>query len=185
VRFAPYLCLLAVALASCDEGEYEPTGGDDPTIDAAETPNGSGAPGANDATAGSGAGGTGVFDAQAIACEPAIASPGSGNHNAGLACLSCHDGGGDAPTFTMGGTVFSTSSGGAPVVGATIVVVDAAGMERRLVTRTNGNFYSIDRIVFPVRVHATRCPDARAMSAEVPDGNCNACHLPAMRITLP
>ena len=56
----------------------------------------------------------------AVVCDTLQSTAGlstpSGRHNAGLECQGCHAGGG-APTFTLGGTLYSAATGGAAVAG--------------------------------------------------------------------
>ena len=122
-----------------------------------------------------------------IACDDAVATGASGEHNPGRACLDCHGGGGDAPTFRLGGTLYSSLAGGAPVVGATVRMTDAAGVEHEAISARNGNFWITEAITFPIQVSASSCPSAQAMVAPSAVGNCNAsgCHDADLRIHLP
>jgi hypothetical protein len=170
------LALVATLCAGCvgdyeplDPGEESPPGSSDDTM----SPSGSDA-GSSPASQ----------DGAPLVCEQAVAAPGSGNHNAGLACLSCHTGLGDAPRWNLAGTLYA-ANGVTPIIGATIVIVDAVGTRLELVTKTNGNFFTGQPVVFPAHVHATRCPDTRSMTSGVPHGDCNGCHGAAMRIVLP
>lgn len=65
---------------------------------------------------------------------------------------SCHNHG-----FTLAGTLYSTSSGGAAVAGASITVKDATGQKFDMVTQANGNFYTSNAVTFPVTVYASEC----------------------------
>lgn len=101
--------------------------------------------------------------------------------------MSCH-GIGSAPRFTVAGTLYKPN--GTALSGATITVVDSANTKVNLVTHRNGNFYTARTLRFPIRVVASKCPDAAEMVDEVNDGNCNkaGCHASAGgtgRITLP
>lgn len=115
-------------------------------------------------------------DADPGTCEPASVTLPNGNHNAGLACLSCHTGAGLAPKWTLAGTLYASSSGGTAIPGATVTVVDAAGIEHKLITAANGNFYTNAALQFPVRVTASKCPDAKPMTGAPQSGDCNGCH---------
>ena len=121
-----------------------------------------------------------------VACDDAVATNASGEHNAGEACLNCH-GNGDAPNFELAGTVYSGLAGGSPVVGATIRVIDANGAELTAVTARNGNFWIREAIAYPVQVSASSCPSAMPMVSPSAAGNCNAagCHDGDFRIHLP
>lgn len=166
------LLLLTFALGACDVGSVLPEGGVD----------GSG-PGVDGAT-----GGDGGADGPSVTCEPAATNLPNGEHRPGEACLGCHNGNG-APRFTVAGTVYASAQGGAAVPGATIVVTDAGGVVTRLVTASNGNFYSNRTFAFPVQVSASKCPDTRPMIGAVAStgGDCNTCHQTATsgRIYLP
>lgn len=119
-------------------------------------------------------------------CDPPATTLPNGNHNAGMACLGCHTGAG-APRWNVAGTLYSSAQGGTPVAGATITIVDADNVTTRLVTASNGNFYTGAVVAFPIRVVASKCPDSRTMGALAPGGNCNSCHQvgSAGRIHLP
>lgn len=123
----------------------------------------------------------------ATACDDPVDTGESGEHNPGQACLDCHAGGGDAPTFRLGGTVYSSLAGGAPVVGATIRVRDAADVEHIAISARNGNFWITEAVAFPVQVSASSCPSAMPMIAPSATGNCNSagCHDADFRVYLP
>ena len=167
--------MIAILFAGCDVGSVAPPGDDDVAVDAPLT--------ATDAAGGGG-------DGAAVACEPASANLPNGEHNAGQACLTCHGPGGEGPRFTLGGTLFTTAQGGTPIAGATILVTDAANVTTRLITASNGNFYTNAALALPLRVGASKCPDTRPMNgaiATAQDGDCNGCHQAATtgRIHLP
>lgn len=169
------LLLIPVLVTACDVGSVAPPGDGENDIDAP--------PAATDAPTGNG-------DGPAAACEPTATNLPNGEHNAGQPCLTCHGPGGEGPRFTIGGTLFTTAQGGAPIAGATIVVVDAASVTTRLITASNGNFYTNATLALPLRVSASRCPDTQPMNgaiATAQDGDCNGCHQPATagRIHLP
>ncbi len=109
------------------------------------------------------------------ACLPPAAVAPNGNHNAGLACLSCHTGTG-APRWTLAGTLYASAAGGTPIGNATIVIVDNNGVEHSLATASNGNFYTNQALAFPVSVKASKCPDEKAMTGKPAVGDCNGCH---------
>jgi cytochrome c553 len=102
-----------------------------------------------------------------------------GQHNAGQDCIGCHNANGGVPAntyFTIAGTVVDANGGG--IAGATVVVTDNNQAQKRLVTATNGNFYTTDTIAFPVTVKVTSCPTTKKMTAQVQSsgGSCNSCH---------
>ncbi|HTM22350.1 MAG TPA: hypothetical protein VL172_17640 [Kofleriaceae bacterium] len=163
-------------------GEIEPVGapgdGDGDGADAGDPADGGGADGTptGDPTPDPG-------------CLPIAAPNGSGHHNAGQDCMNCHAAGGEGPLFTLGGTLFSSVGGTAPVAGATITVHPATGADLALITASNGNFWSTQALTFPLTVGANGCPSVRTMPNPVAaDGaGCNGagCHDAGSRIHLP
>jgi hypothetical protein len=128
-----------------------------------------------------------VADAS-IACTNTVASPGSGHHYPGLDCATCHAGLGFLGLdWTVSGTLFTAPGGGAPVAGATIVVVDRNQQTLELTTYSNGNFYTKAPVAFPVTVQASACPSTVRMTASASPGSCNknGCHSSQMQIHLP
>jgi hypothetical protein len=115
-----------------------------------------------------------------------------GHHNAGTACLTCHDGN-TAPRFTAGGTVYDKLSGGKGIAGVTVELIDAKGTKVQVVSASQGaagNFYTTAALVFPVTVRATQCPADRPMVAKLAapaDGDCarSGCHASVMPIHVP
>ena len=63
-------------------------------------------------------------DAAEVACVPAANGVGDGHHNPGTVCADCHSPGGTGPTWSLAGTAYTSSAGGTPVIGATIVVIE-------------------------------------------------------------
>jgi hypothetical protein len=131
----------------------------------------------------------------AIANDPnciAAATPTiDGHHNAGLACLTCHDGNtAGANKYSAAGTLYDiTTTPPQPVSGATIELVDANGTKVTVVTASSGapgNFWTDVALVFPVTVRASKCPFDRPMPTQLAagatiaqgDGNCAraGCH---------
>ncbi len=174
----PIYAALSLALGACTVGDVTGLRGDagaDDGVDADPS-----APDADPAAPDAGS---------TLTCRDEVANPGNGEHNAGQACIACHAANG-GPDYSVAGTLYSDAAGTAPVAGATITVVDAAGVEVDLVTRTNGNFWTEQNLTFPVRVMASRCPTAVPMIASVSNGDCNVggCHAagaPSGRIHLP
>jgi hypothetical protein len=118
-------------------------------------------------------------DGGVILCSPEEAVNGDGHHNGGTGCLAagCHRNGG-GPSFSVAGTMFDTSRGGAPIGGATIVITDGDGNRFNLVTAANGNFYSLEPMVFPLLAKASQCPEDNHMVSLSNSGDCNqqGCH---------
>jgi hypothetical protein len=91
-----------------------------------------------------------------------------------------------APTFYLGGTLYSAVSGGTAVAGATINVTDAAGKSLKIVSANNGNFWTSTALTYPLQVNASLCPNTLAMSSSVGgNGACNNCHNSTFRVHLP
>lgn len=135
-----------------------------------------------------------TVDTTAASCDPpaALPTPASGNHNAGVSCIQsgCHNVARASVTkaMTIGGTLYGAVTGGSGVSQATIHVVDANGVDVKISTATNGNFWSTQAVAFPVTVRASKCPNTdQKMSSQVTAGNgsCNACHGSGNRIHLP
>jgi aspartate aminotransferase-like enzyme len=95
--------------------------------------------------------------------------------NPGRACLSCHASG-QSPKITAGGTIYSSSSGGTAVSGATVTIVDSTGKTVTVVTGTSGNFYTTTAITFPATVQVSKCPNIATMPTTASSGDCNSCH---------
>ncbi len=71
---------------------------------------------------------------------PYQANTGPSTHNAGRDCMGCHaGGGGDAPQFAFGGTVYDGS--GNAVSGAEVRMVDATGNATSVYSGPSGTFY--------------------------------------------
>jgi hypothetical protein len=179
-------------------GGGDSTGGNGSTGGGGTTGGGGGSSGAGSGDAGTavadmgtapagdlGGGSSGGGD-MAVACDNLATTTASGQHNAGQDCQSCHAAGGGAPTFTIGGTLYSAVSGGTAVTGGTINVTDAAGKTVKLVSAKNGNFWSTAALTFPVKVNASLCPATVPMSATVGgNGACNNCHNSTFRVHVP
>tara|TARA_R110002096_G_scaffold250980_1_gene443578 strand:+ start:14720 stop:15286 length:567 start_codon:yes stop_codon:yes gene_type:complete len=126
------------------------------------------------------------IDAQAVDddCELAVTPNNDGNHNPGQSCIvaGCHDGNTqDAPLWTLAGTAYTDINGTTPLAGGTILYTDANNAEIKIITDTNGNFYTAQTILFPIQVAGSRCPNTLPMVAAVADAamaNCNqgGCH---------
>lgn len=101
----------------------------------------------------------------------------------GGACISCHrtDGEGEAPTFTVAGTVFPTAHEYDDCVSTMagrglVVITDSGGVSHTLTVGASGNFYSEQPIGFPYRAKVVVDGRERAMSSTQTSGDCNSCH---------
>ncbi len=108
-------------------------------------------------------------------------------------CLRCHGGsastaqvrgeeGGegedDARAWSLAGTVYPSvnSSASAGIEGVDVEVTDAAGFSFVLQSNVVGNFYSAEKVAFPLRVCVGRNGARRCMESLAQNGACNSCH---------
>jgi hypothetical protein len=119
----------------------------------------------------------------------------------GQDCIACHGGSDDAggddagdslhvvapsrfeddgPAFTSAGTVFPSLSAAAAdgLEGAHVHLTDANGRTITLRSNRAGNFYTKERLSFPLRVSVTVNGRTDAMEDPVLYGGCNRCHVP-------
>jgi hypothetical protein len=119
--------------------------------------------------------------AAALVVSAACGIPGNGpSMQPGRNCMECHSARGEdeAPSFNAAGTVFTnlTDPVTAGVRGVRVSLTGADGREVVLRTNEAGNFYTRERLVFPLRARIEANGIARVMSLPVPDGACNRCH---------
>jgi hypothetical protein len=122
-------------------------------------------------------------------------SDGSSRMNPGEACIACHrTSGGEAPSFTIAGTVYPTGHEPAECNGtaaAQIVITDSNGQTITLTPNSAGNFSSRAAVAFPIRAKVVANGQERAMAAAQATGDCNSCHtqnglsMAPGRVTLP
>jgi len=95
----------------------------------------------------------------------------------GRDCLECH-GGGEAKRWTLAGTVYpaTDSAAGAGILGATVRVHDAGGRSFGLRTNLAGNFYTAEKVTFPLQVCVEHGGASTCMEAATTSGACNGCH---------
>ncbi|HSD88263.1 MAG TPA: hypothetical protein VLB44_12135 [Kofleriaceae bacterium] len=164
---ARIVVILSIVLAGCDVGSI----------------NNAGATDANGSGSGSGSGSGG--------CETISASPPDGHHNEGQSCIAaaCHLAtalGTNAPAFAYAGTMYTTSAGTTPMVGAT-VFIKFKGVEKKVITASNGNFFmspgvaGLDSpsVADNANTRVSGCPTVSTpMSGPLQQGggNCNNCH---------
>ncbi len=100
----------------------------------------------------------------------------------GDACVSCHArSGGEAPLFTIAGTVYKTAHEptnceGANVSGASVVITDATNKTLTLPVNVAGNFYTTQSVAKPFQAKVVYGGRERAMSSAQNTGDCNSCH---------
>jgi len=112
-------------------------------------------------------------------CVPV--SPGPGGMDPGTNCMSCHG------YLSVAGTVYSSASGGKPVVGATVRITGADGGVLELVTGQDGIFSTGQPVAFPAKVSVSKCPDTSTMPSTITSGECSAtgCHDNSAPVHLP
>lgn len=122
---------------------------------------------------------TGTCNAAHELCAPGVAGCGGEGSSMlpGADCLACHKaGGGEAPKWTAGGTIFTDADGTAPSSNAKIVITDAKGNTITMTSNGAGNFYTTKAISFPINVDVTKGGQTVSMGTAVDSGGCNACH---------
>lgn len=104
--------------------------------------------------------------------------------NPGADCLRCHTPAGIAGShpFTVGGTVYRTVSDDSAtgLAKATIELVDSQGKTLTLRSNKAGNFFSTEKLSFPVAVEIQRDGATNRASVKAgpcTSGGCNACHV--------
>jgi hypothetical protein len=108
---------------------------------------------------------------------------GSANMQPGVACINCHaSSGGEAPKFTIAGTVYPTAhepdqcNGANGTDGAQVIITDAKGVTIPLTPNAVGNFYYTGTVATPFRAKVTYMGRERDMAAAQTSGDCNSCH---------
>jgi hypothetical protein len=113
----------------------------------------------------------------------ALGQTSNGNHHAGEDCVGCHQSqGGEAPQFTLAGTVVDAT--GAGVGGAEVRLVDANGMAFSVYSDNSGNsgsagnFSSRTAWVAPAHVGVRNATNTQDMLVTISQsqGGCNSCH---------
>ena len=107
---------------------------------------------------------------------------GSAVMNPGRACISCHAGNGEAPQFTIAGTLYPTGhepdlcNGANGTNGARVVIVDAANRTVTLTPNAAGNFTYTGTVATPYTAKVTFQGRERIMPVAQTSGDCNSCH---------
>lgn len=118
---------------------------------------------------------------------------GSGSMQPGVACINCHNSsGGEAPRFTIAGTLYPTAHepnqcngvNGSPA-GAKVVITDAKQNVVTLTPNSAGNFYYTGTIATPFHAKVTDMNGERDMVAGQTSGDCNACHTQSGTMSAP
>jgi len=108
---------------------------------------------------------------------------GSGSMEPGMACISCHaSSGGEAPGFTIAGTLYPTAhepdlcNGANGTDGAQVVITGANGASTTLTPNSAGNFYYTGAVATPFRAKVVYMGRERDMAGAQTSGDCNGCH---------
>lgn len=110
---------------------------------------------------------------------------GSASMEPGLACIGCHaTTGGEAPTFTIAGTLYPTghepdncNGASGQSTGAKIVVTGNNGSSLTLTPNSVGNFFTTTSLPPPYKAKVVSASGSeRVMSGTASSGDCNSCH---------
>lgn len=141
-------------------------------------------------------GGAAIGGGDAAVSDPFAGAPGytshsggDNSHNAGKSCIQsgCHGsgGGGEAPAFLIGGTVYKDYAGTTAAPGVEVRVVDSAGNAASAYSGPEGNFYisaGKSGLTFPLIVGARDGTTTRPMVTTLTTGmgSCgqSGCHVP-------
>jgi mono/diheme cytochrome c family protein len=110
----------------------------------------------------------------------------------GRACISCHaTSGGEAPTFTIAGTLYPTAHepdlcyGANGTNGAVVVITGADGASFSIVPNAAGNFTHQGAVAKPFQAKVTYMGRERVMATAQTSGDCNSCHTQAGAMSAP
>jgi hypothetical protein len=105
---------------------------------------------------------------------------GGSSHKAGEECMHCHkSGGGDAPAFSFGGTLYDPT--GKPVGGAEVRLVDAKGVATSVYSGANGTFWlNGNGFAMPAQIGVRNATVVQDMYTPLTAANngaaCSSCH---------
>jgi len=106
-------------------------------------------------------------------------------HRPGQPCLACHGEAGDAPLFSLAGTVYQTEGGSTPLADALVKMIDSKGRVYKAATNCAGNFFVMRNDydpAFPVWVKVAfgqfgGSPFEHEMGTPIyREGSCAKCH---------
>jgi hypothetical protein len=125
--------------------------------------------------------------------QTALANNADGHHNPGMACMDrCHTQNSIGIPFLLAGTVYTTATGTAPLIGATLTIVDGAGIRTTAISAENGNFFvalnnNNKTVKYPVSASIGSCASMQTQITSATMNNCNTagCHIGTMRIYQP
>jgi hypothetical protein len=115
---------------------------------------------------------------------------GSSSMNPGRACIDCHSGSDEAPSFSVAGTVYPTAHepdlcNGFGGSGAQVVIVGADGRTTTLTPNSAGNFFATGSIALPFQAKVVYQGRERVMVAKQTIGDCNRCHTQSGSMSAP
>jgi hypothetical protein len=120
--------------------------------------------------------------ATAVVCTNGMSSGRGGGQSMrpGQPCISCHASqGGEAPIFSIAGTVYPTAhepDNCQGQSGITVVITDKAGAVLTLTTNSAGNFSSQQQLQLPYTAEVQSNGKTRKMATPQTSGDCNGCH---------
>jgi hypothetical protein len=110
----------------------------------------------------------------------------------GMACNGCHaTTGGEAPIFTIAGTVYPTAHepdlcyGANGTNGALVVITGADGKSFSLTPNATGNFSWTGTLAEPFQAKVTYMGRERDMTTPQTSGDCNSCHTQSGAMSAP
>lgn len=113
-------------------------------------------------------------------CAPGVSGCGGEGPDMlpGSDCISCHQRGGEeeAPTWTVGGTLYDDLYGTNGVRDAQVIITDADGNEEILDTSQTGNFFTSVRLIPPFSARVEFEGRTVEMVQTVETGACGSCH---------
>lgn len=102
--------------------------------------------------------------------------------NPGQPCIDCHRREGDAPNFTIAGTIYPTAHepdlcyGTGGINGLEVVITGADGRVVTLTPNDSGNFSYEGAVMLPFHAKVVYLGRERVMAAPQTSGDCNLCH---------
>jgi hypothetical protein len=115
----------------------------------------------------------------ALGPEPGDVRPGP-LHRPGQPCVVCHSDAGNAPSFSLGGTVYVDKDSRVPVSDVAMVVIDAKNLIFKTNTNCAGNFFVRTAEFsphYPIWLSLRAPGVARDMDSPVyREGSCAPCH---------
>jgi hypothetical protein len=101
-------------------------------------------------------------------------------HRPDQPCVLCHQIGGNASAFLVGGTVYYDETGSQPVANVEVALIDLSGRVHRTTTNCAGNFFVRDTEWVPrLPIWASLVAGEHSIHMESPiyrEGSCAACH---------